>query len=127
MTLHDAVEALEVRCDRSQLRQIVWNLADNAVKHNGDAPHPIELRIGRLSTAQRPYLEVADRGHGIPEALTERIFEPFVTSESRGIGLGLFLARELAQANGATLIYEPRPGGGSVFRLVFSDPLRWRA
>jgi two-component system sensor histidine kinase PilS (NtrC family) len=37
----------------------------------------------------------------------------------------LFLARELAQTNGATLIYEPRPGGGSVFRLVFADPRRW--
>lgn len=118
---------LEVRCDRSQLRQIVWNLADNALKHNGDSPGPIELRAGRLASAQRPYLEVADRGKGIPDALIERIFEPFVTSAPRGTGLGLFLARELAQANGATLIYEPRPGGGSVFRLVFSDPLRWRA
>ncbi len=43
----------------------------------------------------------------------------------RGTGLGLFLARELAQTNGATLLYEPRAGGGSVFRLVFADPRRW--
>jgi two-component system sensor histidine kinase PilS (NtrC family) len=126
LVLEEATD-LEVRCDRSQLRQIVWNLADNALKHNGDSPGPIELRAGRLASAQRPYLEVADRGKGIPDALIERIFEPFVTSAPRGTGLGLFLARELAQANGATLIYEPRPGGGSVFRLVFSDPLRWRA
>lgn len=125
--VHEETTDLEVRCDRSQLRQIVWNLADNALKHNGDSPGPIELRAGRLASAQRPYLEVADRGNGIPESLVERIFEPFVTSAPRGTGLGLFLARELAQANGATLIYEPRPGGGSLFRLVFSDPLRWRA
>lgn len=127
IALTEAGAPLEVRCDRSQLHQIVWNLLHNAVKHNGEAAQPIELHIGRLAAAQRPYLEVADRGAGIPEALAERIFEPFVTSESRGTGLGLYLARELAQANGATLIYEPRPGGGSVFRLVFSDPLRWRA
>ena len=127
MVLHEAGGDTEVRCDRSQLRQIVWNLAHNALKHNGDAPAPIELRAGKLPPTQRPYLEVIDRGQGIPEALAERIFEPFVTGESRGTGLGLFLARELAQANGATLIFEPRPGGGSVFRLVFSDPLRWRA
>ena len=54
----------------------------------------------------------------------ERIFEPFY-SGGRGTGLGLFLARELAQTNGATLLYEPRAGGGSVFRLVFADPRRW--
>ena len=42
-----------------------------------------------------------------------------------GTGLGLFLARELAQTNGATLLYEPRTGGGSIFRLVFADPRRW--
>lgn len=124
--IEDAAD-LEVRCDRSQLHQIAWNLADNALKHNADQPGPIELRIGRPAAAQRPFLEVADRGRGVPEALVERIFEPFVTSAPRGTGLGLYLARELAQANGATLIYEARPGGGSVFRLVFSDPLRWRA
>ncbi len=127
VTLHEAAGELDVRCDRSQLHQIVWNLAHNAVKHHGGAPQPIELRTGKLSPTQRPYLEVADRGPGIPASLADRIFEPFVTGESRGTGLGLFLARELAQANGATLIHEPRPGGGSVFRLVFSDPLRWRA
>lgn len=123
----DAGGDIDVRCDRSQLRQIAWNLVHNAVKHNGDAPHPIELRAGRLAPTQRPFLEVADRGPGIPAALAERIFEPFVTGDARGTGLGLYLARELAQANGATLIHEARPGGGSVFRLVFSDPLRWRA
>ncbi len=127
VSLHGVEGGLEVRCDRSQLRQIVWNLAENALKHGGEAAPRIELRSGRLSPAQRPYLEVADRGRGIPESLAERIFEPFVTSDTRGVGLGLYLARELAQANGATLIYEPRPGDGSVFRLVFSDPLRWRA
>jgi two-component system sensor histidine kinase PilS (NtrC family) len=56
--------------------------------------------------------------------IAERIFEPFFSS-GRGTGLGLFLARELAQANGATLLYEPRAGGGSVFRLVFADRRRW--
>lgn len=119
--------ALEVHSDPSQLRQIVWNLTDNALKHGAASAHPVEIRIGRLTPTQRPYLEIADRGAGIPEGLVERIFEPFVTGETRGTGLGLFLARELAQANGATLLYEPRVGGGSVFRIVFSDPARWLA
>ena len=55
----------------------------------------------------------------------ERIFEPFFTRGTQGTGLGLFLARELAEINGATLLYEPRKGGGSVFRLVFADASRW--
>jgi two-component system sensor histidine kinase PilS (NtrC family) len=55
----------------------------------------------------------------------ERIFEPFFTKGQGGTGLGLFLARELAQTNGASLLYESRTGGGSLFRLVFADPTRW--
>ena len=55
-----------------------------------------------------------------------RMFEPFFTRGGEGAGLGLFLARELAQANSATLLYEPRNGGGSLFRIVFTDPQRWQ-
>jgi two-component system sensor histidine kinase PilS (NtrC family) len=75
----------------------------------------------------RPFLEVADRGPGIPEEQRERIFEPFFTGSSRGTGLGLFVARELAQSNRALLTYEPREGGGSIFKLVFADPQRWES
>ncbi|MEZ5458749.1 MAG: ATP-binding protein [Steroidobacteraceae bacterium] len=119
---------IEIRVDASQLRQIVWNLCENALRHaqpaDGSAP-PIELRFGRLKPSARPYLEVADRGPGIPPEHAERVFEPFFSGHQRGSGLGLFLARELAQSNAATLLYEARAGGGTVFRLVFSDPNRW--
>jgi two-component system, NtrC family, sensor histidine kinase PilS len=119
---------VEVQVDPSQLRQIVWNLCENAVKYGkGANDEPIELRIGRLASTARPFLEVADRGPGIPAQHRERIFEPFFTGNERGTGLGLFLARELAQTNGATLLYEPRTSGGSLFRIVFRDPERWVA
>lgn len=122
----DPVPAIEVRADPSQLRQIVWNLCENALKHAlQDRPDdPVEMQFGRLTPNGRPYLQVMDRGHGVSPQYAERIFEPFFTG-GRGTGLGLFLARELAQTNGATLLYEPRHGGGSIFRLVFSDPRRW--
>jgi two-component system sensor histidine kinase PilS (NtrC family) len=118
----------EVRADPSQLRQIVWNLCENALKHGvrDDPGQVVELRYGRMSPTARPFLEIADRGPGVPPEHAERIFEPFF-SGGHGTGLGLFLARELAQTNGATLLYEPRPGGGSIFRLVFADPRRWEA
>ncbi|MGH8318095.1 MAG: sensor histidine kinase [Steroidobacteraceae bacterium] len=121
---------IEVRFDPSQLRQIAWNLCENAMRYaypdrqalGSDCT--IEMRCGRMGSSGRPFLEVADRGPGVAREHIDRIFEPFF-SGGRGTGLGLFLARELAQTNGATLLYEPRHGGGSVFRLVFADPRRW--
>src|SRR5579872_3455200 len=113
----------EVRADPTQLRQIVWNLCENAFKHAApqNTAGAVEIRFGRLSPASRPFLQVMDRGPGVSPEHAERIFEPFF-SGGRGTGLGLFLARELAQTNGATLLYEARQGGGSIFRLVFADP-----
>jgi two-component system sensor histidine kinase PilS (NtrC family) len=117
---------LEVHFDPSHLHQVMWNLCDNALKHglNGKTGQ-IELRMGRIATTGRPFLEVADRGLGIDEANTERIFEPFFTNGAGGTGLGLFIARELCQTNGALLLYEGRAGGGSIFRIIFADPQRW--
>ena len=123
-----AVGGTEVRADPGQLRQILWNLCENALKHAiQDRPEGlIELRYGRLTPSRRPFLEVRDRGPGVAPEHVERIFEPFF-SPRRGTGLGLFLAHELAQTNGATLLYQARPGGGSIFRIVFADPQRWEA
>jgi two-component system sensor histidine kinase PilS (NtrC family) len=120
---------VEVQVDPSQLRQIVWNLCENAVKYGAIEPdtNTVELRVGRMASTARPLLEVADRGPGIAAQHREKIFEPFFTGNAKGTGLGLFLARELAQTNGATLIYEPRTSGGSLFRIVFRDPERWVA
>jgi len=125
--LIDPADDVQVRIDGSQLHQIVWNLCQNAITHalHGASDGSIHLRYGRLGGVGRPFLQVADTGPGIPTVDTERIFEPFFTRAQRGTGLGLFLARELAAANGATLLYEPRDGGGSIFRIVFADPSRW--
>lgn len=126
---------IEVRVDPTQLQQVVWNLCQNAATHGitPDAePHAatgnvVELRYGRLANNARPFLEIADRGPGIAAEDAERVFEPFFTRSPQGTGLGLFLARELAQTNGATLLHEARVGGGSLFRLVFTDPGRWES
>jgi two-component system sensor histidine kinase PilS (NtrC family) len=85
----------------------------------------VEINIGRLNPSNRPFLEVLNHGQGIEARLVDRIFEPFFTGRKGGTGLGLFIARELCQLNRAILLYEPRNGGGSIFRIVFSDPQRW--
>jgi two-component system sensor histidine kinase PilS (NtrC family) len=127
IALEPVPEGIEVHFDPSHLHQVLWNLGDNALKHGAGARSPVLLRAGRIASTGRPYLEVADRGSGIEPVHAERIFEPFFTNGTGGTGLGLFISRELCQTNGALLAYEPRTGGGSIFRIVFADPQRWQA
>jgi len=127
IALERSVAGLQVEFDPSHLHQVLWNLCDNAVKHAaGDGVRPVVLRVGRIASTDRPFLEVADRGPGIDPAHAERIFEPFFTNGAGGTGLGLFIARELCQTNGALLAYEARSDGGSIFRIIFADPQRWQ-
>jgi two-component system sensor histidine kinase PilS (NtrC family) len=124
--LHENAINLEVRFDPSHLHQVVWNLCENAIKYGEPRGGiSVEITLSRLNPSNRPYLEVADRGPGIEPQAVDRIFEPFFTGRKGGTGLGLFIARELCQLNRAILLYEPRPGDGSTFRIVFSDPQRW--
>ncbi len=119
---------VEVLIDPTHLHQVLWNLCDNAVKYASEAAGAIsvELSFGRMAQSGRPFLEIADRGPGISADRVDQVFEPFFTGKHGGTGLGLFISRELCECNGATLRYEPRPGGGSIFRVVFSDPDRWQ-
>jgi two-component system sensor histidine kinase PilS (NtrC family) len=124
--IRDMPADLEARIDRSHLRQVLWNLCDNAIKYASETGGiMIEVQGGRMPSQGRPYIEVLDCGHGIDAASADKIFEPFFTARSGGTGLGLYISRELCELNRATLLYLDRPGGGSIFRIVFSDPDRW--
>ena len=119
-------EGTEVRMDRSHLRQVMWNLCDNAVKYASETGGIlVEIRAGRHGSLGRPFLEVLDHGLGVEPAIAERIFEPFYTERSGGTGLGLYISREMCELNRASLSYVDRPGGGSIFRIIFADPDRW--
>lgn len=120
-------EAAQIEIDPTHLHQVVWNLCDNAVKYASleAGAIAVELRCGHLDSTGRPFLEIADRGAGIPEDIVEHVFEPFFTAQPGGTGLGLYISRELCERNGSALSYYPRPGGGSVFRIMFADPRRW--
>jgi two-component system sensor histidine kinase PilS (NtrC family) len=120
---------VEAQMDPTHLHQILWNLCDNAVKYASAEAGAIavELSCGTLETSGRVYVEIADRGPGITPDKVEQIFEPFYTGQPGGTGLGLYISRELAERNGASLRYQARPGGGSAFRIVFADPNRWQS
>jgi two-component system sensor histidine kinase PilS (NtrC family) len=129
IALRNDSKELEAEMDRTHLHQILWNLCDNAVKYASEAAGAIsvELFCGELDTSGRPYLDVIDSGPGIDSEMAEQIFEPFYTAQPGGTGLGLYISRELCERNGATLRYIMRPEGGSIFRIVFTDPRRWNA
>lgn len=117
-----------MRVDPTHLHQIVWNLSENALHHGRkerDGDVRIEYRIGPLAAPGSGYLEVLDRGPGISPEVAEHIFEPFYTSDPRGTGLGLFIARELCECNRARLSYTPRSQGGSCFRIEFGASEGW--
>lgn len=126
LKVNDTAEDLVVRMDSSHLRQVLWNLCDNAIKYASETGGiMVEIQADRMQNRGRPYLEVLDRGLGVDAATAEKIFEPFYTERSGGTGLGLYISRELCELNHATLLYLDRPGGGSTFRIVFADPDRW--
>ena len=117
---------LEVRMDTGHLRQVLWNLCDNAVKYASETGGIlVELQAGRMQGQGRPYIEVLDHGLGVDAATADKMFEPFYTERKGGTGLGLYISRELCELNRATLLHLDRPGGGSIFRIVFADPDRW--
>jgi len=126
LSISDAPADLEIRMDPSHLRQVMWNLCDNAVKHASDTGGiMVELQAGRTQRTGQPFLEVLDHGHGVDPQTADKIFEPFYTDRSGGTGLGLYISRELCELNRASLVFSPRDTGGSIFRIVFADPRRW--
>ena len=126
LTVNDMPADVEVRMDPGHLRQVLWNLCDNAVNYASETGGIlVELQAGRLQGQGRPHIDVLDHGHGVDPGTAEKMFEPFYTERAGGTGLGLYISRELCEMNRATLLYLDRPGGGSIFRIVFSDPDRW--
>lgn len=111
---------LEALVDPSQLKQILENLCSNALKYapSGDIGPVVVLQ--RDTRDHRPCIDVIDRGTTIDHAVAEQIFEPFFTTSPTGTGLGLYIARELAELNQARLEYRPL-ADGNAFRISLAD------
>lgn len=89
--------------DRSHFHQVLWNLLGNALRHSQGQAGSIRLRANDGNRDGWVDLHVIDDGQGVDESCREQIFEPFFTTHTRGTGLGLYIARELCDANGARL------------------------
>ena len=118
-----ATPDLVVKMDESQLRQVVENLCDNALRYATRAPR-LTLELGRNPDSERPHLDVYDSGPGVDGEAAEHLFEPFFTTERTGTGLGLYIARELCEVNQASLTHLGRTARGHGFRISFAHPQR---
>jgi two-component system sensor histidine kinase PilS (NtrC family) len=95
----------EVLFDRSHLNQVMWNLCRNALRHSSRATASIVVRISQDRAGGTVRLDVVDDGPGVAPEVRPQLFEPFFTTAAGGTGLGLYIAREVCEANGATLDY----------------------
>lgn len=116
----DVQSQCEVNFDRGHLEQVLWNLCNNALRYCQKRTRSVELSV-RRSINGRVLLEVADDGPSIAQDVVQKLFEPFFTTSVDGTGLGLYIARELCEANGAVLEYISRASGGACFRIIFGE------
>lgn len=100
--------------DPVRFQQVVTNLVDNALQASPDGGL-VEVRVAEEKG--QLLIEVRDHGPGVPATERERIFEPFVTTRIKGVGLGLAIARQVVALHGGTLTVHDAPGGGACFRI----------
>lgn len=110
----------EVSFDRGHLRQVLWNLCSNALRYGRKLPGSLVLAMSAADG--RVMLAVQDDGPGISVEHQSKLFEPFFTTAPDGTGLGLYVAKELCEANGARLEYHAgEEQAGACFRITFGD------
>lgn len=125
MALHDLSEKrcrvvdsanIELQFDRGHLHRVLWNLLANALRYAGPEDGAVRIEA-RATSFSRVELHIIDNGPGIDNALRGLVFEPFFTTHGTGTGLGLYIARELCEANGARLELMD-DGPGAHFRII---------
>lgn len=103
--------------DRLQIQQMLINVLRNAVEASErSGAGLVDLAVRRAG--DRLEISVADRGPGLPPDQARRLFKAFVTGKPEGLGLGLAIARRVAEAHGGTIEAAGRPGGGAIFRML---------
>lgn len=118
--LHPALfcpeEAL-IRFDRGHLHQVLWNLTRNGWRYCSKGEHSLQLHVSL--NQGRWQLDICNDGPPVPAEVQAQLFEPFFTTDARGTGLGLYIAREICQANSAHIEYIAPDEGGACFRITF--------
>jgi two-component system sensor histidine kinase PilS (NtrC family) len=110
----EATPALRVRFEESHLRQVLYNLLDNALRFGTGAAGSVAILAERADDGRASaLLWIFDDGPGVPAGSAAALFEPFFTTSTRGTGLGLYMAREFCVVNRAELGYAVRRSEGA--------------
>jgi two-component system sensor histidine kinase PilS (NtrC family) len=123
--LHFHKDVLKSHVDTSQIRQVLTNLIDNGLRygHKLTEINHITIATNINPITDLPFIDIIDDGDGISDDNISHIFEPFYTTEAAGSGLGLYLSKELCEANHAKLEYLHQ-NNKSCFRITLSHPER---
>ncbi len=113
----DAPRLPKLWFDRAHLDQVLWNLARNAWRHGRKQKGSVLIALKRGTRDNTLQLDVIDDGPGVSTSALPHVFEPFFTTDAQGTGLGLYIARELSEVNGARLDYFVIESGAD-FRLT---------
>lgn len=117
-----------ISVDINQLQQVLHNLIENGLRysHQATGSAAVSVKTGVLNDTSQFYLDIKDNGQGIPAEKHDQLFEPFYTSEPTGTGLGLYIAKELCEANRINLVHlnsDTTQKAGTTFRLIFSHAI----
>lgn len=115
----ELAEKLQVHANRQELEEIIFNLVFNACQ-------AMRGQGGQLKILSRPEkgkvaLEISDTGPGIEKENLRRIFDPFYSTKTRGMGLGLYITKQLVERNGGRIFVHSKPGKGTRFTLEFKQ------
>ena len=108
-----------VMADRILIEQVLVNLIGNGIEAMAEGPrHGNDLTVRVAATADGVTLEVMDRGPGISETVAASLFDPFTSTKSEGMGMGLNICRSIIELHHGRLAQSPRPGGGTIFTVA---------
>jgi two-component system sensor kinase FixL len=107
-----------VLADKVQVQQVVLNLMRNAIDAMEDTPRRDLLVAARLVEDEMVEVSVSDTGPGISPDIADQLFQPFITTKSTGMGVGLSISRTIIEAHGGRIWVEANPGGGAIFRFT---------
>lgn len=108
-----------LHADITRIRRVLTNLINNAVKFTKSGT--IMIKAAKDSAGKNVIISVLDAGTGVDPEVIHNLFEKFVTKSKKGLGLGLFIARNIIESHGGKIWFEKNPNGGSIFK--FTIPL----